>query len=168
MLQLLTLALLLAVFAAPAAIALPATDQEAIETTEAEAVRGRRLAYNRVIADRRPDAMADFLTPGFVQLSSNGAITIGADNVRARYADEEFRNPAFIAYDRQPDTVAISANGRFAIERGHWRSRFRDAKGGETGNTGLYQAIWIRQDGVWRIRTESYGRLTCASESDCP
>jgi ketosteroid isomerase-like protein len=162
------LALALAALAVPAGAAPPPPRPPASESAEAQTVRARRLAYNKAIADRSAEAMAGFLTPGFVQLSSNGAITIGSDQVRARYAKEEFNNPAFIEYDRQPDTVAISANSRFAIERGHWRGRFRDGKGGETGNTGLYQAVWIKQDGVWRVRTESYGRLTCASESDCP
>jgi ketosteroid isomerase-like protein len=166
-LQRLAIMLLIAAVAAPATAA-PAAPQTSARTAEADTVRARRLAYNQAIAGRHPEAMADFLTPGFVQMSSNGVITIGSDKVRARYDAEEFGNPAFIGYDRQPDTVAISANGRFAIERGHWRGRFRTATGGETGNTGLYQAIWIKQDGVWRLRSESYGRLTCASESDCP
>ncbi len=169
MLPRLALTLLCAAMAAPmlAAPAQPSA-QSAAQDAEAGAVRARRLAYNRAIADRSAEAMAGFLTPGFVELASNGAITIGSDKVRARYADDQFKNPAFIEFDRQPDTVAISANGRFAIERGHWRGRFRDGKGGETGNTGLYQAVWIKQDGVWRVRSESYGRLTCASESECP
>lgn len=151
-----------------AAPALAAPCDPADSHPEAAVVRARRLAYNQAIAGRRASDMPGFVTPGFVQLSSNGAITIGADKVQALYAGQEFRDPAFIAYDRQPDSVAISANGRFAIERGHWRGRFRDGKGGETGNTGLYQAGWLKEGGVWRVRTESYVRLTCASESDCP
>lgn len=159
---------LLVMLATPATAGPPAAAPAAARDAEAAVVRARRLAYNHAIADRSAAAMAGFLVPGMVQLSSNGAITIGAENVRKIYVGDEFLNPAFIAYDRQPDRIAISANGRFAIERGHWRGRFRDGKGGETGNTGLYQAVWIKQDGIWRIRTESYGRLTCANESDCP
>ena len=65
-------------------------------------------------------------------------------------------------------TVAISDNGRFAVERGHWRGRFHQADGGIAGNSGLHQAGWIKRGGVWLIRTESYIRLHCLSESDCP
>ena len=146
---------------ATAAAAQPVDDDVA-------AVRARRLAYNQALAERRAADLPGFMMPGFVQLSSNGNLTVGAEKIRDGYAGAEFRDPAFIAYDRQPDSIQISANGRFAIERGHWRGRFRDGKGGETGNSGLYQAGWLKQDGVWRVRTEHYLRLTCASESDCP
>ena len=42
------------------------------------------------------------------------------------------------------------------------------ADGKVNGNTGLYQAGWIKRQGVWLIRTESYVRLHCADENDCP
>ena len=137
------------------------------ETDDVAAIRARRIAYNETIASRQAAAMTDFVTQGFVQLSSTGALVVGAEKVRDSYAMMEFSDPTFIAYYRKPDSITVSANGRFAVERGHWRGRFRDGRGGETGNTGMYQAGWIRQDGVWRVRTEHYVKLTCANPADC-
>ena len=131
-------------------------------------IRERRLAYTAAIQSRQPDLMRRFLAEDMVQLSSNGEVIAGRDTVVQSYSVHEFRNPAFIVYERTPDTVAISDNGRFAIERGHWQGRFRLPSGRTTGNSGLYQAGWIKRGGVWLIRTESYVRLHCADENDCP
>lgn len=131
-------------------------------------VRERRLAYNAAIMARQPSAMRAFLAEDMVQLSSNGQTTIGREAVVQGYEANEFRNPNFIAYDRQPQSVVISENRRFAIERGRWNGRFRQAGGRIAGNWGLYQAGWIKRDGTWLVRTESYIRLKCADESDCP
>lgn len=131
-------------------------------------VRERRLAYTAAIEARRPDLMRNFLAPEMVQLSSNGESEIGRDAVVLTYAKHEFLDPTFVVYERIPDTIDISENRRFAVERGHWRGRFRKPDGGFTGNSGLYQAGWIKRDGTWLIRTESYIRLHCADEKDCP
>lgn len=136
--------------------------------TDREQVRERRLAYTAAIESRRADLMRSYLTPEMVQLSSNGESFIGQDAVVLTYSKHEFIDPSFIVYDRIPDTIDISENGRFAVERGHWTGRFRQTDGSVTGNSGLYQAGWIKRDGTWFIRTESYVRLHCADEEDCP
>ena len=136
--------------------------------TDADTIKDRRLAYSAAIKARQPAAMRDYLTEDMVQLSSNGQAVIGRDALIQSYADTEFRNPLFISYERKPDKVVISGNGRFGVERGHWRGHFRQPDGTITGNTGLYQAGWIKREGVWLIRTESYVRLHCANENDCP
>lgn len=131
-------------------------------------IRERRLAYTAAIKARRPDLMHNFIAPEMVQLSSNGETMIGRDAVVQSYSEVEFRDPAFIVYERTPDAITISDNGRFAAERGHWRGRFRLPGGRIGGNSGLYQAGWIKRDGRWWIRTESYVRLHCSNEKDCP
>jgi len=136
--------------------------------TDRDQIRERRLAYTAAIQARRPDLMRSFLAPEMVQLSSNGEFQSGRDATVLTYSKHEFRDPGFIVYERIPDTIDISDNGRFAVERGHWRGRFRQPNGGITGNSGLYQAGWIKRGGTWLIRTESYVRLHCAEEKDCP
>ena len=131
-------------------------------------IRERRLAYTAAIEARQPEMMRRFLAEDMVQLSSNGEVIAGREAVIQSYSEHEFRNPTFILYERTPDTVAISYNGRFAVERGHWRGRFRLPGGKTAGNSGLYQAGWIKRQGNWLIRTESYVRLHCADGNDCP
>lgn len=164
-----SLALLLATMAGPIAAATPPPPgKTASESAEAQVVRALRLAYNQALAERRTGDLTGFMVPSAVLMGSSGKLTVGAEKIRDGYAGTEFLDREFIAYDRQPDSIEISANGRFALERGHWRGRYHDGKDGETGNTGLYQAGWLKQDGTWRLRSEHYLRLTCASESDCP
>ena len=135
---------------------------------DAEQIRERRLAYTAAIQARRPDQMRGFLAQDMVQLSSNGETAIGRDAVLQSYSAREFRDPTFLVYERLPDSVDISDNGRSAVERGRWRGRFHQADGSIAGNSGLYQAGWIKRGGAWLIRTESYIRLHCLNESDCP
>lgn len=136
--------------------------------SDREQVRERRLAYTAEIEARRPDLLRSFLAPEMVQLSSNGEANIGRDAVVLTYSKHEFLDPRFIVYERIPDTIEISENGRFAVERGRWRGRFHQPDGTIAGNSGLYQAGWIKRDGTWLIRTESYVRLHCLDEKDCP
>jgi ketosteroid isomerase-like protein len=147
---------------------LPALVGAAPASKDSDHIRERRLAYTAAIQARQPDLMRRFLAEDMVQLSSNGEVIAGRETVVQSYSEHEFRNPVFIVYERTPDTVALSDNGRFAVERGHWRGRFRLPGGRITGNSGLYQAGWIKRQGVWLIRTESYVRLHCANQSDCP
>src|SRR5215208_385823 len=152
---------LLGLAAAALVSAAPAAD-------DTKQIHDRRLAYSAAIHARRADLMRNFIASNMVQLSSNGDTTIGGDAIVQSYSTHEFTDSTFIAYERIPDTITISDNQRFAVERGHWRGRFRLPNGTISGNSGLYQAGWIKRAGIWWIRTESYVRLHCANETDCP
>jgi len=134
---------------------------------DADTLRSLRLSFNQAIAARDPAAVARFMTTGSALLASNGEVLQGGGEISKSYQTQEFVDPAFIAYDRQPDSFDIAPGGRLAVERGHWRGRFRSPQGGEEGSAGLYQAGWIRIDGQWRIQTEAYVRLTCRRSADC-
>lgn len=149
-------------------LVLPAVVGSTPTRKDSDQIREQRVAYTTAIKARQPEAMRRFLAQDMVQLSSTAAFVAGRATVIKSYSENEFRNPAFVAYERVPDTVTISDNGRFAVERGHWQGRFRMPGGKITGNSGLYQAGWIKRDGVWLIRTESYVRLRCGDENDCP
>ena len=125
-----------------------------------------RARYGRAIEAKAPAEFATVLHPDFVQMASDGATIAGAQTVADSYAANEFSNPAFITYQRQTDAIEVSPNGKLAVERGHWRARIAGPSG-ETGNAGFYQAGWVKLDGGWRIRTESYVKLTCPDDADC-
>lgn len=135
--------------------------------SDAGAIRALRLQYNRVIESREAGAFANFLSPTFVELDSTGEVISGAKAVAESYAATEFKDPSFIAYDRQPDAIEVAQNGRFAVERGHWHARFRDPSGAEVGASGLYQAGWVHTGGGWRIQTEAYVKLACKQGDVC-
>lgn len=134
---------------------------------ERAVIKSLRAEYNAAIAMRRPELFARVLSREFVQLSSDGTTVNGIDAVMQDYQKIEFSDPSFIAYDRQPDEIIVSGDSRFAVERGHWRGRFRLPAGGETGNAGLYQAGWFNDGKGWKLRTEAFVKLTCADPVQC-
>jgi ketosteroid isomerase-like protein len=150
-----------------AVVAIAASQADAAGASDADAIRDLRLQYNHAIEMREAGAFAKFLSPTFAEMISTGEVTSGAKAVADSYAAVEFHDPTFIAYDRQPDTIVVAQNGRFAVERGHWHARFRDPSGSEVGGSGFYQAGWVRMDGGWRIQTEAYVHLTCKREPVC-
>jgi len=150
-----------------AVMTLGAPQAGASGSTDADTIRALRLAYNRAIEARDAAAFAKVLSPTVSEMISTGEVVTGATAVAESYAAIEFKDPTFIAYDRQPDTVEVSPNGRFAAERGHWRARYRAADGSEVSGSGVYQAGWIRTGAGWRIQTEAYVQFTCKREPDC-
>jgi ketosteroid isomerase-like protein len=149
--------------AAPLAYA----QSEAQRPADEKIIRQLRLDYNAAIAARDPKAMAKFCAPEMAEMASTGEVNLPASKVIADYINVEFKDPTFIGYERLTDTVEISPNGRFAVERGHWRGRFKSASGAETGSQGLYQAGWIKRDGTWQVRSEAYVKLVCRDEGNC-
>jgi ketosteroid isomerase-like protein len=148
-------------------IGVSSTEALGAAVSDVDAIRDLRLQYNHAIELREAGAFVKFLSPTFVEMSGAGEVTSGAKAVADSYAAAEFKDPNFIAYDRQPDTIEVARNERFAVERGHWRGRFRGPSGAEVGASGLYQAGWVRMDGGWRIQSEAYVRLTCKTEPIC-
>ncbi len=135
--------------------------------TDVDTIRELRLQYNRAIQARDPKAMAAFMSPTFTEMVTNGAVNRGIDAVVQDYVAVEFKDPNFIMYDRQPDTVEVGPGGRRAVERGHWQGRFRSPDGKEVGASGMYQAGWILMENGWRLQTESYVQLVCYPKPDC-
>lgn len=154
-------------FMAALAIGVPGGGAFGAAVSDADAIRNLRIQYNQAIEARDAGSFEKFLSPTFVEMSAGGEVTRGAKAVADSYAAAEFRDKTFIAYDRRPDTIDIAPSGRFAVERGHWRARFREPGGSDVGGSGLYQAGWIRMDGGWRIQSEAYARLTCKTKPDC-
>jgi ketosteroid isomerase-like protein len=140
---------------------------EAAGVVDTDTIRDLRLQYNHAIESRDANAFLKFLSPTFVEMISTCEVTQGASAVANSYASTEFKDPAFIAYDRQPDVIEVSQNGRYATDRGHWNARSRGADRKVVGGSGLYQAGWVRMDAEWRIHTEAYVQLTCPREPAC-
>lgn len=127
--------------------------------TDEQTIHALRRAYGEAIAARRAGHLVRFLDPDLTIIASTGAVRIGREAVIANHAANEFRDPAFVAYERIPDTIEIAPDGMAAVERGHWRARFRQDDGSIDGASGLYQAGWVRKESSWLIRSEAYVRL---------
>ena len=133
---------------------------------DADQIRAQRARSNAAIA--RHDAAA--LTPLYVPdatviRGSGGAVMRGADEVVASLA-ASFADPDFVAWVRVPDAVTVSQGDRRAAETGHWIGRWKKP-GGDTRLSGVYLAAWVRVDGTWKLRSESFVTLKCEGGPHC-
>ncbi|MDM4765903.1 nuclear transport factor 2 family protein [Pelomonas sp. SE-A7] len=139
----------------PFALVLASLSLAAEPPGDVEQIRAKRLAYNDAIAERRIEGFAAVLAPDMVEVTSNGTVTRGVKDMAQGYADQEFKNPDFVRYERLPASIEISPNQQVAVERGRWRALNRQ---GMT-RSGVYQAGWVRAADGWRIKTEAYVSL---------
>jgi ketosteroid isomerase-like protein len=119
------------------------------------AVRARRRLTNRLIAAHQAARLRPFFTQDAVVIVGDGSLILGADNVVTAF-EGQFRDPAFIAYERRTETVEIDAAGTRASESGRWVGTWK----GGAEMSGTYLAAWRSQRGQWVIERELYVTLT--------
>jgi hypothetical protein len=78
---------------------------------------------------------------------SNGTSAAGKAQLKANFA-RDVADPAFVTYDRAPESLSISDTGLRAVEHGTWSALKREPRG-ETRYGGDYLAHWAKtpQDG---------------------
>jgi uncharacterized protein (TIGR02246 family) len=132
-------------------------------TTEIRDVRARS---NKAIAAHDLEAVTGTFAADVVVTGGNGAVFVGRDSVRARFANS-FNDPTFIDYLRTPDSITVStARPTLAAEHGHWMGRVHTPNGIEDVG-GVYLAMWRRTNDGWRIRSELFVNLTCHGPRMC-
>lgn len=118
------------------------------------AVRARRKLTNRLIADHQAPRLAPFFAEDAAVIVGDGGLILGARAVIEAF-DAQFRDPAFVAYERTPETVEITAGGDRAAEAGRWVGRWL----GRPEMSGRYLAAWAKVRGQWVIAQELYVTL---------
>lgn len=122
-------------------------------TTPENAIRARRKLTNRLIAAHDAPRLRPFLDPGVTLIAGDGSVLSGAAAVLAAF-EAQFRDPAFVAYVRTTDKVALDNQGARAAETGAWTALWRGA--GEATLAGTYLACWKKTHGQWVIESELY------------
>ena len=118
-------------------------------TDASAAVRARRAQTNALIAARQAARLRPFFTDDAVVIVGDGEVVMGADAVIDAFA-AQFRDPAFLAYVRTPQTVEVA--GLRAAEAGRWAGTWKDG----TEMSGPYLAAWRRVRGQWLIERELF------------
>jgi uncharacterized protein (TIGR02246 family) len=121
-------------------------------TAEEDAIRARRKATNRLIADKAATRLAPFFADDAVVLVGEGEPLIGADAILAAFA-AQFADRSFTGYERRPETVEVA--GDAAAETGRWVGFWL----GRPGLSGRYLASWRKRRGQWVIVQELYVTL---------
>lgn len=119
------------------------------------AIRARRAATNRLIAEHKAAMLRPFFAQGAVVIVGDGALIEGADAIIAAFA-AQFGEAGFNTFERVTETIDIASGGVRAAETGRWTGRWL----GRPDVTGRYLAAWAKQRGQWVIEQEMFVTLS--------
>jgi hypothetical protein len=97
---------------------------------------------------------------------ASGALDSGGEATARSYADEEFKDPTFVAYRRTPTSIQVAQSGKRIAENGRWLGTWNKADG-VMRKTGVYLAMWIPDGDSWRLKSESFVTLACTGSVEC-
>ena len=118
------------------------------------AIRLRRAAFNRALADADLAAIGPLLTMDAVLVTGTDSAVISGRKAQLIAWKREFAASARTTYTRTPDTIVVSPVEPIALEHGHWQGVTADT--GQPLASGSYTAKWRETDGVWVIEAEIY------------
>jgi hypothetical protein len=95
----------------------------------------------------------------------SGPHVSGRDSVLASVS-VQFTDKSFLGYVRMTDSVRVSTSAPLAAEQGHWVGRFQRPDGIQT-ITGVYLAMWQKDNEGWSIRSELFVSLACSGSAAC-
>ncbi len=124
-----------------------------------------RHQSNRAIQTRDMKAFGQTMLPEIEVTRGSGTHVSGRDSVLASVA-VQFKDPTFLGYIRDTDSIQVSTSGPLAAEHGHWTGRFQRSDGVQT-ITGTYLAMWHKTDAGWKIRSELFVSLACTGSAAC-
>jgi hypothetical protein len=118
------------------------------------AIRLRRSAFNRGIADADLGAIGALLVPEAVLVTGTDSALISGRKAQLAVWKREFTSPGRIVYVRTPTEIVVSPILPLAFEHGEWRGL--PVTGGPEVASGTYTAKWRRVGVDWMIEGELY------------
>ncbi len=118
------------------------------------AIRMRRAAFNRALADADLAAIGPLLAPNALLVTGTDSAVLSGRKAQLLAWKREFAEADPTVYIRTPEKVIASLVEPSAMEHGHWRGV---RSGGDTSLTsGSYAAKWRRVGAEWVIEAEIY------------
>lgn len=118
------------------------------------AIRLRRAAFNRALAEADLDAIGPILAPEVVLVAGTDSALISGRKAQLLAWKREFAAPERTIYTRTPEAIRISPAYPVAFEHGSWTGV--SAGSGATLASGSFTAKWRLTGGEWRIEAELY------------
>ncbi len=118
------------------------------------AIRVRRAAFNRALAEADLSAIGPILAPNAVLVTGTDSAVISGRKAQLLAWKREFSAPSRTIYARAPDSVLVSPAEPIAFEQGDWSGV--PATGGGVEASGRYTAKWREIGAVWVIEAELY------------
>ncbi len=128
-----------------------------VNTAAELAIRSRRAAFNRAIAEADIGAISPILGRDVVMVTGSDSAVVSGRNTQLKVWRREFASPARAIYIRTPSRVTVSAVEPVAIEHGHWRGF--EVRSDKALASGDYSAKWREVLGEWVIVAEIYATL---------
>lgn len=126
----------------------------AMTSTTDLAIRLRRAAFNRALADADLAAIGPILAPDVVMVTGSDSAVIAGRKAQLLAWKREFAPPARTIYTRTPEAIIASPVEPIAFEHGRWEGV--GAADGKLQATGSYTAKWRDVGGDWVIEAELY------------
>lgn len=126
------------------------------------AIRTRRAAFNRAIAEGDAQGIGPILARDCVMVTGTDSAVIAGRNAQLRVWQREFAVPRSAAgsrlvYVRTPDAITVSPVEPIALEQGEWQGT--DQASGALAASGIYTAKWRNVGGQWVIEAEIFVTL---------
>lgn len=121
------------------------------------AIRTRRAAFNRAIAEGDVGAITPILGKDVVMVTGSDSAVVSGRNAQIKAWRREFASPVRAVYVRTPATVAVSTVEPVALEQGRWEGF--EARSGKAIASGSYSAKWREVLGEWVLIAEIYATL---------
>ena len=121
------------------------------------AIRLRRAAFNRALAEADLQAIGPILAPDAILVTGSDSAVISGRKAQIIVWRREFAAPDRIAYTRIPDRIVVSGVEPVALEHGHWQGV--TATTGQMLASGSYSAKWRNIGGDWMIEAEIFVTL---------
>jgi ketosteroid isomerase-like protein len=118
------------------------------------AIRLRRAAFNRALADADLAAIGSILAPGVILVAGTDSAVIAGRKAQLAAWKREFAARERAVYVRTPETVIVSPVAPIAFEHGAWQGV--SSATGAIEASGSYTAKWRRTGTDWTIEAELY------------
>lgn len=119
------------------------------------AIRLRRAAFNRALADADLAAIGPILAPNCILVTGTDSAVIAGRKAQLAAWKREFAARPRTVYVRTPETVTMSTVETIAMETGHWQG----TAAGQVQASGTYSAKWRLLGADWLLEAEIFVTL---------
>lgn len=114
----------------------------------------RRAESNAAIAARDVEGVIAVMTPDIIVSVAGGPRLVGRAASRQAFI-EQFGDPSFRGYVREPETIVVHDPPTTATEQGHWLGRWQQGLRTEAMR-GMYTAEWCHTEKGWHLQSEVF------------
>lgn len=121
------------------------------------AIRLRRAAFNRALAEANLAAIGPVLAPNVVLVAGTDSAVISGRKAQLQAWKREFAVRPRVVYERMPGTIIMSQIEPIALEHGKWWGK--SGTSGEVLASGDYSAKWRKAGEDWVLEAEIFVTL---------